>query len=110
MTQEKSLSLTKTMVLEDHFWYDNIARQNCGRKVVKINGSGWSTSDFFKDFYAINEAEYVEAQEYTEIDFKQLTPQALDHTCFVFNGINQVISIFISTCTRYWKIILFFRQ
>jgi hypothetical protein len=89
------------MVLEHHFWYDDTAR-NGGRKVVKINGSGWSTSDVFKDFYAINEAEYVEAQEYTEIDLKQLTPQALDHTtCFVFNGINQVISIFISTRTRY---------
>ena len=83
------------MVLEDHFWYDNIARQNCGRKVVKIDGSGWSTSDFFKDFYAINEAEYVEAQEYTEIDVKKLTIEDLYEACFDFNGINQVNSHYI---------------
>jgi hypothetical protein len=90
------LNLTKTKVLEYHFWYDDNTRRNGDRKVVKIDGSGWSTSDLFMSYFVINEAKYVEAPKYTEIDVKNLTLQELDEACFAFNGINQVNSHYIS--------------
>jgi hypothetical protein len=78
------------MVLEYHSLYNVKFRKNGDRILLKIHGSGWNTRDFFQEFFVINEAKYVQAQKYTEVDVKQLSLQDLDHTCFAFNGINQV--------------------
>jgi hypothetical protein len=93
------MNITKTMVLKYHYLYNKPKQDHKegDRTILKITGSGWNTSDLFKDYFVIHEAKYVKAQKYTEIDVKQLTIHNLEHACFAFNGMNQVNCQFIST-------------
>jgi hypothetical protein len=104
----KSLNTTKQMVLRYHFWYNDNNRVQ--RNVVKINGSGWSTHDFFKDYFVINEAKYKDATKYTEIAINQLTVEHLDDACFAFSGSNQVKIYILSSAANCDNIIIFCRS
>jgi hypothetical protein len=87
------LNVTRQLVLNYHYLYDDRHSPKKGdrkRKAIRVQGSGWSTNDIFKDFYVINEATYSKAPEYVVLDPAEMSLKDLEQACFAFVKENQV--------------------
>lgn len=87
---KNSLNATRQMVLNYYYLYSWLNSEKGDRKAIKVQGSGWNTQDFFYDFSVINEAKYVNAQNYILLTPVETSLDQLERACFTFAEDNQV--------------------
>jgi hypothetical protein len=85
------LNVTRELVLGNHHLYHDLHSPKEGdRKAIRVQGSGWSKNDIFKDFYVIDEVKYLEAPKYIPLNPAEMSLEDLERACFALDEDNQV--------------------